>query len=391
ERAMTGQWDVVIVGAGPAGTAAAYDLANQGLKTLILEKKAFPRTKPCAGGLTVKALARLRFPITHLIHDQAERLALGYGTKRQAVLHSEDPICAFVVRKDFDTYCLQQAQEQGAQLRQIKGISGIESTTQGVQLLLDDGDSIHAKFLIGADGAHSQVRRLTQIFSPDRTAIALEGLLPREMVSASFLDHSERMTLDFGAQKLGYGWLFPKQDHVNVGLFTFTPELSKVSKDLLAEYSIKRLGSAEFTDVHGYPIATGGEFYRQSHEHILLVGDAAGMAEPLLGEGIHNAIATGQGAAAAIIKSEMESMSAAAAYQRALLPVQKDLLLSRKIAPWFYRCLPLSYRALVRYPFATVLMNGFAAGLTLEDCKNAFKQFRTQFDVPEIVALKPSH
>ncbi|MCG8316519.1 MAG: geranylgeranyl reductase family protein [Pseudomonadales bacterium] len=381
-------WDVIIVGAGPAGASAAYDLAQQGLKVLILEKKQFPRLKPCAGGLTVKTLVKLRFPIHHLVHDVAEELAIGYKTKKQTVLKASRPICVFTVRKELDQYCLEQAQAEGTELRLIKGLAGIETFPDHVRVDLANGESLTCSFLLGADGAHSQVRKLIGDFVPDRTAVALEGLIPMSKIHRDRHEQARRMTLDFGAQPLGYGWLFPKSDHINVGLFTYLPESAKLSRQGLSSYAFERLGSAEFSAIHGYPIATGGEFYRQQNPRVLLVGDAAGMAEPLLGEGIHNAVATGQAAAASIIEHQKEQAHVAPDYQRRLTKIQSDVHFSRKMAGLFYRCLPVAYTALKRYPVANVLMNGFAAGLTLRECKNAFGQFTTEFELPSVPTLE---
>ena len=196
-------WDVVIVGAGPAGASAAYDLAEQGLKVLILEKKQFPRLKPCAGGLTIKTLVKLRFPIHHLVHDVAEELAIGYKTRKQAVLSSSRPICVFTVRKELDHYCLEQAQAQGAELRLIKGLAGLETFSDHVRLDLANGESLTCDFLLGADGAHSQVRKMVGDFIPDRTAVALEGLIPVEKISGARYEQAKRMTLDFWCSSIG--------------------------------------------------------------------------------------------------------------------------------------------------------------------------------------------
>ncbi len=380
-------WDVVIVGGGPAGAAAAYDLATAGKSVLILEKKEFPRFKPCAGGLTIKALARLRFPVSHLIHGKAELLSVGYGSKTRD-LATSGGICAFTLREEFDHYCLSKALEAGAKLQKSGALDSVAETANEVVLTTRDGEQHSSRFLIGADGAHSQVRRLSGAFSPDRQAFAIEGLLPRSRIDPRCSRQSDLMTLDFGAQPLGYGWLFPKRDHVNVGLYTYAPGLSRISRQRLADYARHRLGSAEFTGVCGYPIATGGERYRPAHQRIFLVGDAAGMAEALLGEGIHNAIASGQAAAEAINTTWHNREAAPARYGELLEPVRKDTLLSRRLAPWFYRCLPVASRALVRYPVADVLMNGFAAGKTLKDCQRAFARFSTVFEAQPVPWLE---
>ncbi|MDX1693218.1 MAG: FAD-dependent oxidoreductase, partial [Ketobacteraceae bacterium] len=101
-------WDAVVVGGGPAGASAAYDLARQGKQVVILEKKTFPRVKPCAGGLTIKALARLRFPVNQLLQGQSHELRVGYKNTTRSLV-AANSFCAFTVREQFDDYCLRQA------------------------------------------------------------------------------------------------------------------------------------------------------------------------------------------------------------------------------------------------------------------------------------------
>jgi flavin-dependent dehydrogenase len=204
--------------------------------------------------------------------------------------------------------------------------------------------------------------------------VALEALVP---VSACRRSHPLRF--DFGVIGKGYGWLFPKRDHINVGLYTRRPDQFKLSRQALVDYASAQLGTDSLQQVCGYPIATGGEYYRPTSPRVLLVGDAAGMAEPLLGEGIHNAIHSGQIAASAVIAALREGSSALDEFRRGLQGVQRDLYLTRQVARAFYPALPLTYAALVRYPVRQVLLNGFAAGLTMHQCLQAFPRFQTTF------------
>ncbi|MDX1695500.1 MAG: FAD-dependent monooxygenase, partial [Ketobacteraceae bacterium] len=209
-------------------------------------------------------------------------LRVGYKNTTRSLV-AANSFCAFTVREQFDDYCLRQALDAGAKLTIIDGLKDIQTDQHQVTVITSRRETFRSRFLIGADGAHSQVRRITGLFAPARTAIAVEGLLSRSHIPSSYLEQSRHMTLDFGVQPLGYGWLFPKADHVNVGLYTYLPEKSRVSRRKLAAYAKARLGSDSFRSVCGYPIATGGESYRPHHARILLVGDAAGMAEALLG------------------------------------------------------------------------------------------------------------
>lgn len=380
------QYDVIVVGAGPAGAAAAYDTASAGLATLLVDKKTFPRLKPCAGGLTIKALQKLRFSIQPVIQHLAGDLQVSQALRHERLLRSEAPLVALTVREELDAFCRDKALAQGAEWRMISGLQGIAAQDDKVVLTTQDGELLSARYMIGADGAHSQVRRLTGEFQPDRTAVALEALVP-----FSACHRNQPLTFDFGMVGKGYGWLFPKRDHFNVGLYTRRPDQYKLARQALADYALQRLGSDELQQVCGYPIATGGEFYVPGMPRVLLAGDAAGMAEPLLGEGIHNAIHSGQLAAQSIVAAVRNAQPALSLYREALRPLQQDLYRTRQVARAFYPGLALSYPALVRYPVRDVLVNGFAAGLTLHQCLQAFSAFQTTFhrrSSPTLVALE---
>jgi flavin-dependent dehydrogenase len=127
---------------------------------------------------------------------------------------------------------------------------------------------------------------------------AIEGVIPYAAIAAE-----PPMELLFNFVEDGYGWLFPKGDHVNVGIYTRSDSVP-LSKQRLLAYTRYRLGCDKVEDIKGFPLGFGGAGYRLRHPRIVLAGDAGGFAEPLLGEGIHNAIKTGQAAADAITDVE---------------------------------------------------------------------------------------
>jgi len=353
-------FSVIVVGAGPAGCAAAYDLAEAGVSVLLLDRKAFPRLKPCAGALSIKAVKRLRYPITPVIRWVARDLdvRLNGGGKRR--FEGPDPIAVMTVRQEFDAYCLEQAIRKGAVFRKIGDLDEIGETEASVSVTLQNGQTLHCRYLIGADGANSRVRRLLG-YETAPIALALEGNVPlpqcRDMPTMRF---------DFGYVPGGYGWVFPKGDSVNVGLYAHQPAVKLAKNDLLA-YAKHATGAETVEAMVGYPIALGGEFYDARHQRILLAGDAAGMSEPLLGEGIHNALVSGQAAARAVLAAVKDGKNAQAEFRDAIYLTKRDLRACRIAAHWFY---DLHFLGLARWfpiPRSKALMKGFAAGLTFRE------------------------
>ena len=372
------QVDVIVVGGGPAGSAAAYDLAEKGFKVVILEKTEFPRFKPCAGGVTPKAVNRLRYSIAPVVKRTSNAMWVGYGTKKEAGLMTSQnvPVIALTVRTELDDFCLKQTLNKGVQFELIDKITEIKQEPDSVTLLTKSGKSFSAKYLIGADGAHSRVRKLTEDFTPDRTAVAIEGVIPFERLKKPGPGKIPNFTFDFGVAKKGYGWMFPKDNHVNVGVYTRRPDEYPLSKDLLRQYCRERLGTDDIDHMVGFPLGTGGEYYQPTLERVFLVGDAGGMCEPLLGEGIHNAIKSGQAAAEAIILAEDKKESALEHFRITYEAVRKDVYNCRRVARWFYGGLVVSYQVMSRYPVKTLAMNGFAAGLTVTECKHNLERWQ---------------
>lgn len=359
-------FDAIVVGGGPAGSAAAFEIATAGKTVLLVEKRSFPRDKPCGGGLTVKTLKLYPFSVGEVIERATTELLIGRGLDRVEVFEGPSTVCAFSVRSRLDKFCLDRAIESGAEFK-ISPISDISQSNDGVSLTLGGTERVEAKFLIGADGATSQVRRECFPNLSTRRGFALEGLLPY-----SKLPSQPKAEFDFGWIKGGYGWVFPKGDHANVGIYTHDEDV-KLSKDQLFDYSSRRLGNAELENVIGGAIPFGGAKYRPQGR-IALAGDAAGMAEPLLGEGIHNAVKSGQAAGRAVVTALRSQRSFTAAYSLGLIDIRLDLERCHRAAEQFFypQVDGMGYGAL-KFPITKMaLMRGFAAGKTLYEITNTF-------------------
>jgi geranylgeranyl reductase family protein len=376
-------YDVVVVGAGPAGCAAAYDLSAAGRSVLLVDQREFPRIKACAGGVTVKALRALRYSIAPVIREVCSTRVVARDYDRSRTFEGEDPLCAMTVRADFDHYCLQQTIARGAQFRVAKKIGTIAEDETGVTVALDD-DLVQAKFLVGADGVNSRVRQLLGGRPPVR-GFALEACVDAGGTSPP------PMEFQFGVVEFGYGWLFPKGDHVNVGLYTNDPSV-RISREAVTEFARRKLGTDRLEGFVGHHIGLEGWSAAQPWQRIFLVGDAAGLVDPLMGEGIYNAIVSGQAAARAIVEAASDGPAARNLFDRYMRPVVDDLVSTFRTTRQFYRHLRWGFRMLTFPATEFSLMRGTAAGLTFSQSKHWFflAPFRKAPTIPSIVEWQRS-
>ena len=357
-------WDAMVVGAGPAGCAAAYDLAAAGQSVLLLDKKDFPRAKACAGGLTSKAVQALRYSIDPVVRKVIGRVRLeGEGSSAGAVvLKSRQPICVMTVRAEFDQYCLGKTMAAGACLRKIEGVRQILRSGDQVDLLTE-GAHYRARFLVGADGASGQVRRLCAVGSWFSQGFALEvqTAVPREELD---------LTFDFASVSNGYAWIFPKGDHLNVGVYSLS-SASSLTRSRLLSYVKNRLGIDTVHGVTGQYLGIGAgesaEYIQPDlRDRVFLVGDAGGFADPLTGEGIYGALVSGQAAAKAILAELRGESTAAEAFAGHLTGYRQTLRFSARAAAAFYANPARGFRAM-RLPFVRrSLVKTYTHGLNVK-------------------------
>jgi len=315
---MPSQYDVVIVGAGPAGSTAAYILSRKGYNILLLDKEHFPRKKLCGGCLTAKTIWLLNRVFNepeesliknNIIDYKSFRFDVRYKTK--VLVSPISPLAFyFVDRQVYDAFLLQKAKEAGAEVSEGEKVTDIEETANntGSELTLTTSRErlIKSKFIIAADGANSTVR--TKLLRQKKIngsrwhrnlAYCLEIFLARQGDFKTL----EFPILSFGYLRYGYSWVFPNKDRLVVGIGGLkrkNKNLTGKFKKFLSDYS---LGGIDSNKVQGYPLPFGNSLSIPGYKNILLVGDAAGLVDPMLGEGIYQAHKSGELAAAAIIEA----------------------------------------------------------------------------------------
>ena len=369
------RWDAIIVGAGPAGCAAAFDLATAGRSVVLLDRTEFPRHKACAGGLTRKSLRALRYPVTPVVRETVSAIVVERRSGEAATLASRNAVCAMTVRQELDAFCFQQTLASGAQFERIGPIESLEVRADGVLIRTAERE-YRGQFLVGADGVHSRVRRLVYGDAPRwfRRGFALEAkVYPRNGSSSDLI-------FDFAPVRQGYGWVFPKHDHLNVGMGVYNDSGEEaLDRSRLAAYIRGRYGDAPVEHVTGQYLGFGAESAPPPERRVFLAGDAGGFADALTGEGIHGAIASGQAAAAAIDGELRGGDSAQRTFAALTGQLRKDLHLSATGARWFYGNLDLGYRALTAPVFRGAVINAYANGTRIAALANAVRRFAHVF------------
>ncbi|WP_158859317.1 geranylgeranyl reductase family protein [Lunatibacter salilacus] len=319
-------FDVVVVGAGPSGAMAAYEAAAGNLSVCILEKKVLPRYKTCGGGLVYRGKRKLPFEISEAVSKTYNDLAVYFDHSPISFTTSRDkPIISMVMRDTFDHLLVNKAKERGVVVMEDSCVLEIES--KGEILLKTSNGNISTRFLIAADGAYSPTAKL---FGWKETRKLIPALEYEIIVSeADFNRLSNEVRFDVDAIPYGYGWCFPKENHLSVGVGCFKHNNISL-KEYYRKY-LKTLGINEILreEAHGFQIPisprTDG-FYRNG---AFLIGDAAGFADPLTAEGISNAIYSGQMAGRAIAQHPQDPYKAGGQYEQLL---NEDLLHELKIS-----------------------------------------------------------
>jgi geranylgeranyl reductase family protein len=336
--------DVIVVGAGPAGATLAYELAKRGIGVLVLEKEKLPRYKCCAGGVTSKAAKLLDFDISEVTEDIIYEVSFTFNMGSPYLGQYGQPLIYTVMRDVFDYFLVKKAQQLGAVLMDGQKVTQIQVSADWVEISTAD-NIFRSRLVVGADGAYSVVARELGMGRSIQHVAGIESEIV--VPEGEMVKWKSRVHIDLGCIPGGYAWVFPKRNHLSVGVGCLASKARYLSRRHqkflnsldIGSYTIARSSS------HLIPTCTKGKLVWQ--DKAVLLGDAAGLADPLTGEGIYNAILSAQLAAPVIENSLVKGKVGLQDYQEAMEEkIVSELRIARVLSKFFVRFPHLAFRML---------------------------------------------
>lgn len=378
-------FDVIVIGAGPGGATTAWKSAEAGLNVLLLDRAAsLPRYKPCGGGIPASLAQHVSgfedpagfadLDVTHLRHSWK-----GKDTVLAAMTTtSGEPARVWMVQRPrFDAWLVSRAEAAGATVRTGVRVSDVVITGDQVQVTTATGETFQARHVVGADGAKGIVGARVGLRLGKRWGIAREAEIPFEGGADENRWHPALAQgaayLDYGSVPNGYAWIFPKQGFLSVGAGMLLPKKPAAQEENNVGHILRRAMDTMLTSVgmtfpegmdapkiwgHPIPFWTGAEPLATLDGRVLLVGDAAGVVQPMFGEGIQYAIRTADVAAECLV-----SGTVATDYTNRIRDMFADEFdAALRIGKLFYKTPYLSYRLGVKNPAGTALVGRIMAG-----------------------------
>jgi len=334
---------VLVVGAGPAGATAARTLAQAGVTVRLLDRSKFPRNKPCGGGISMRVLRRFPYlerELSRIATHKVARLFLEGPEGESTVVESDGPAALMIRRYEFDALLVSLAVEAGAELVSEADIVQVATDRSGVSLVARDGRRFEAPVVVAADGVNSVIARrigLNRGWPPSRVALDMMEETPRTSlrdvdpstlwVAYGFDPEGPRGGAAPGRRGRarapeGYAYVFPKRDHVNVGIgYVLDHYRSAVGgrpydlqRDFVTHLRNRGVLAGESVEENFTPflIPVGGPLRRVGKGRVLLAGDAGGFVNGFTAEGIYYAMVSGDLAARAVVNTTPGSESSLA-------------------------------------------------------------------------------
>lgn len=311
-------YDVVVVGGGPAGASGAYHAAQNGLKTILFEKKQLPRDKPCGGALSERTLDYLGKKALNSINCKVKKLAL-FSPSIDSFVYEGEP-GYFIIREKFDTAMVRDAEAQGAEI--VEEAKVIDISTNGsntYQVTIEKGEerkTVETKYVFLATGVQNNplIKKLGIRKRWPEGHLAM-CVVSETVIENTVLNHHEifadtTLAIYFGIVPKGYGWFFVKDGYINIGIgATWLDIKEKGPKNVYNDF-IKLLKTQKhlpknikLTKPKSHTLVFKKTAKTIIKDNILLLGDTAGFVSPVSGEGIYYSVKSGYLAAKTLKES----------------------------------------------------------------------------------------
>ena len=362
-------FDVIVIGCGPAGGAAAVTAARAGLKAALIDKARFPRQKLCGGLFTgrEKSYYQEIFGENPAPETMVEKSSVSFWQAEASLGTFEDvPPLYLTMRWDLDHGFYRHAMAAGVADFTGSRIAAFDLAQN--EVVLASGQRLKFRVLIGADGVNSAVARqiFGSAFDHARIGFGLE-------IEATASPPDAPVRIDFGAAQWGYSWAFPKAQSTTIGVGGL-PAANTDMKAVMGDY-LEKLGQPCPKSAYEGHFVPFGDYRKQPGQGpVLLAGDAAGLVDPITGEGIAFAMKSGQLAALAAAQSLAAGQpeNAFAIYRKALMPLHRSL-------HWANRLRPLLFHPRLESLFRTAFQNS-------QSMKRAYMELLAgERDYPELI------
>jgi len=353
-------YDAIIAGTGPAGASALYQLTQKGLKVLALEKETFPRYKACGGCLSSKTKNFLNLDLSRLIQTEIFQVNFSYNLKEDFAIKAPGPVGHMVNRTLLDNLMVERALKAGGKINFGEKVVSFNVKPEKIEVTTPQ-TTYTADYLLAAEGAAGIIgstlnwhKNLT--FYPTVT-VELEGDFPliREFPQTAWTDL-------FPSQG-AYGWIFPKGEGVTIGVGKFSPRKKVKLQEIIEQISQFRLNLTPEFKIHPHPIPCLHNFNKfPVKDRVFLLGDAGGLVDAFIGEGIYYAAFSGELAACAIAESKNPKEAEANYIQSLKSKIYPELKAAGWIAAFMRRFPKIAYKLLKDHALMADFYRGVLGG-----------------------------
>ena len=287
------RFEVLVVGGGPAGSATAHHLASAGLSVLLADRATFPRDKPCGGGLTTRAFLQCPVDPSPVVEEEVDIVELRFRYADSVERRAHAPVIRMTQRRRLDAFLLDAARQAGVTVQEAVRVELGDECRVG-------GERVQVDVVVGADGSNGISAKALGLGNDIVRGVALEGNVAYSRVGRE--RYMRRAVIELADIPGGYGWVFPKGDHVNVGVGAWEQEGPRLRDHLRRVCEAHGLTPDELTDVRGHRLPLRRSATRIASERALLVGDAAGLIDPVSGDGMYECFVSARLASSAIVE-----------------------------------------------------------------------------------------